>query len=168
MSTTVIKGVRIEDPLESFSKTRKAKIKDWYKHGRSTKDILDNIDTVDYNAIREVDNGDTITLQFYKDESDIDKSKMLRAKMRHKLNTLKNVRTNNYRSPAWREYDRMLQHPGLRKITESQRDIIIPNPDTIKKNAETYRIVLNSMPASPLKNYFELCLQEAVVNGATA
>jgi len=155
-----VKGVQISDPENVFSKAMKKRIKSWYKENINGDDIVQRSGGHYDSVVVDDSQHDLVVLSFTKQkERDVQK-KLLSQRLRGKLRTLRNSRTNSYVSDAWREYEKIIALPNLRNMTDDQRRVVIPDPDMITKNSDVYRTLLQTLPISPIKDYFELCLQD--------
>lgn len=156
---TKIMEIEIVDPLKKLSKNQKQKIKGSFKDGKTIQDILNQIhyteETFRYKDLRVENVSEKLTRLTFKETSHLED---LRNKLRNKLQNQSTVRNNAFKNDAWKMYHQVMEHPAIRCLPDDTIKKAIPNPDDVKKNADSYRMMNAVNPNPMLKQYFELCL----------
>jgi len=153
-------NVSIDDPLHLLSQNQKNKIKTSFKQGKSKTEILDHISYSETNDKRYKD-FIVIDKEDYKCLSFLEKSVRddMKEKLNKKLQTQKLERCNQYKNEAWKMYYELLKHPNIKCLPDETIQRAIPNPDEIKKQSDTYRMINKVNPNPLIKNYINACLQ---------
>lgn len=151
--------IEIEDNKKWLTKNQRQKIKNLYKQGVDKQEILEKIHYENENQKykdyqEEKINENKIKLKF----TDISQRDLLLHRLQYKLKNKETLRNNNYKDDAWKEYYQILNHPLIKSIPEDTIKKGIPNPDEIRKQADTFRIVNKSNPNPLIKNYIDTCL----------
>jgi len=152
--------IEIRDPLSLLSKTQKAKIRAMHRDGTVPEKILASVHYRDgeekrYKEVAVEREGDhKIRLVF----SETSRHDVLRERLRGRLREAGLGRTNSYKDEAWRKYYRLLQHPMIRSLPEETVKKALPNPDEIRKSADTYRMINGMNPNAFIKEYIQECL----------
>ena len=152
--------IQIEDPLSLLSKTQKSKIRAMHRDGATPDRIVASIHYRDgeekrYKEVVEEKESDQKTRLVFSETSRHD---VLRERLRNRLHEAGMGRTNSYKDDAWRKYYRLLQHPMIRSLPEETVKKALPNPDEIRKSADTYRMINGMNPNAFHKEYIQECL----------
>lgn len=151
----------IDDPLDLLSKTQKSKIRKMLNDNIDKKRILSSIyyqdEKLHYKDIHiEKVNDQLIKVHF----SLKDPKEELRQKLRFKLQNASQLRSNMYKDECWKLYYQILNHPNIRSIPNESLIKAVPNPDQIREQKDTYRMINQMNPNPLIKEYIEKCLQE--------
>jgi hypothetical protein len=168
-------GFVVDDPETWLSKSQKEKVKAWFRDNyredhNDYKEVLDRIHyrepthkykgvTVEHNT----ENNICRVLLTTKGNNDVEAPvstenlrERLRAKLRQKSTTRASVQTMG---EDWKMYQKLLQSPAVKMIPAERLDLVLPNPDGVRKQRIEYEQFQKVCPDPTLKEYFELCLQ---------
>lgn len=151
--------IQIVDGLNLLSKTQRTKIRAQYKNGISPEKIVASIHYRDgderrYKEMVVEEQGDQAVRLVLSETS---RHERLRERLRGRLNEAELGRTNAYKDEAWRKYYRLLREMN-RSLPEEAARKALPNPEEIRKNADTYRMINGMNPNAFLREYIEECL----------
>jgi hypothetical protein len=155
--------IEIEDPLNLISKTQRVKVKSLYKERVPLEKILESLhyqeDNPDkrYREIVEQRENDQKVKLIFGETSHHDRLKL---KLKNKLHHAEMDRSNQFKDEAWKKYYQLLKHPMIRSLPDETISKALPNPDEIRKQADTYRMINKVNPNQFIKDYIQECLME--------
>jgi type VI protein secretion system component VasK len=152
--------IQIEDPMSLLSKTQKAKIRAQHREGVPPEKIVASIHYregeerryKEMTVERESEHKTRLVL------AETSRHERLKERLRNRLHEAGLGRTNAYKDEAWRKYYRLLRHPMIRSLPEETAKKALPNPDEIRKSADTYRMINGMNPNAFIKDYIQECL----------
>lgn len=88
-------------------------------------------------------------------------SSNLRERLRAKLRARSSSRTSvRGKGDDWKMYQRLLQSPAIKMIPAERLDMVLPDPDGVRKQRSNYEQFAKICPDPTLKEYFSLCLEK--------
>lgn len=169
-------GFVVDDPENWLSKSQKEKVKAWFRENyrEDHNDYRDVLDRIHYREPADKYKGVTVTkaennedlcrvLFSAKGDNNVDTPvstenlrERLRAKLRQKSTTRASVQTMG---EDWKMYHKLLQSPAVKMIPAERLDLVLPNPDGVRKQRSEYEQFQKVCPDPTLQEYFSLCLQ---------
>jgi len=154
-------GIEIVDTKQILTKSQKQKIKQWIKDNKTNEFVLQNIHylpniEIKYNHIKIEEitscNKKKIILEY--------STKPLQNLLHQKIKTKTMNRKSVQKSPCWKLYYKILDHPTIRSLPYETIEKAIPNPDQVKEKRDVYRMINGVNPNPIIKNYIQECLAE--------
>lgn len=178
-------GFVIEDPENWLSKSQKEKVKAWFRENYTEdgggdshnddyinndyREVLDRIyyshPTQKYKSVSVTIENDTCRRVVFstKGNNDVEapvSTENLRDRLRAKLRLKAASRASvQPMGEDWKMYQKLLQSPAIKMIPAERLDLVLPNPDGVRKQRSEYEQFQKICPDPTLKEYFGLCLQ---------
>lgn len=154
-------GVEIIDSEQLLTKSQKLKIKQWIKEHKSDDYILKNIHYEQSNGKKY---NEMLTEEIQRDDTIIKKIKFqyntnkIRKELKERIKNKAMLRTHT--EGVWKMYYQIINHPTISSLPHDTVKKAIPNPDEVKKQKDTYRMINGVNPNPMIKNYINECLKE--------
>lgn len=157
-------GFVVEDPKNWLTKSQKDKVKAWFRDHYEEGDYRPLLDRIHYqdttHQYTAVHLEPDPSLPGYRIQFGIVEENNLRERLRAKLRLKTAGRACvQGKGEDWKMYHRLLQSPAIKMIPVERLDMILPNPDGVRKQRSNYEQFQKICPDPTLKEYFGLCLE---------